>query len=138
MDGQRGEMNSFNQFYSKKVLQHFRHPKNIGEMKNPDGYAKVGNPVCGDIMQLFLKVGKKNSREFIKDIKFQTLGCAAAIATSSVLTEMVKGKALKEAEKIKSQDVVKALGGLPAFKLHCSLLIVKALKKAIKNYRQKA
>lgn len=121
--------------YTKKVFQHFRNPKNLGEIKNPDGKARVGNPACGDIMYLFLKIGKKNSREYIKDIKFQTLGCAAAIATSSILTEMVKGKTLQEAEKVKGKDVVKALGGLPSFKLHCSLLIVKALKKAIENYK---
>lgn len=109
----------------------------MGEIKNPDGYAEVGNPVCGDRMRLYLKIGKKKEREYIQDIKFQTLGCAAALATSSVLTEMVKGKTLGEAEKVKSQNVVKALGGLPSFKLHCSLLIVKALKKAIENYKKK-
>lgn len=124
--------------YSKKVLQHFRNPKNMGEIKKPDGYAKVGNPMCGDIMKLYLKVGKKDNKKYIKDIKFQTLGCAAAISTSSVLTEMVKGKSLEEAEKVKGEAVVKALGGLPSFKLHCSFLVVKALKKAIENYRQKA
>lgn len=123
--------------YSKKVFQHFRNPKNLGEIKKPDGYAKVGNPICGDIMQLYLRVGKKNGQAYIKNIKFQSLGCVAAIATSSVLTEMVKGKTLKEAEKVKSQDVIKALGRLPKVKLHCSLLIVKALKEAIEDYRKK-
>lgn len=130
-------MRGINMMYSKKVLQHFRNPKNFGEIKKPDGYAKVGNIVCGDIMKLYLKIRKKNSKEYIKDIKFQTLGCGAAIATSSVLTEMVKGKSLEEAEKVRGEEVVKALGGLPSFKLHCSFLVVKALKKAIKNYKKK-
>ena len=130
-------MNVFNQLYSRKVLQHFRHPQNMGEIKNPDGVATVGNRRCGDIMRLFIKVGKKAGVEYIKDIKFQTLGCAAAISVSSILTTMVKGKPLKDVEKITNQTVIKALGGLPKTKIHCSVLAADALKKAIKNYRQK-
>ena len=134
----------FKQFYSKKVLDHFRNPRNMGEMKNSDGVATVGNPVCGDVMRLFIKVGQKPSfakklrkgKKYIKDVRFKTLGCAAAIAVSSILTTMVKGKSLKEVEKITNQTVIKALGGLPHAKTHCSLLAVDALKKAIKNYRR--
>ncbi|MGB9911461.1 MAG: iron-sulfur cluster assembly scaffold protein [Microgenomates group bacterium] len=127
----------FQFFYSKKVLEHIRRPRNMGEIKNPDGVATVGNRVCGDIMKLYLKIGKKEGKEYIKDIKFQTLGCGAAIATSSIITTMVKGKLLSEAEKITNQAVTKALGGLPPAKIHCSLLAVDALKKAIENYRKK-
>lgn len=125
------------EFYSKKVLQHFRHPRNVGEIKNPDGIATVGNPICGDILRLFIKIGKKDNQEFIKEAKFLTLGCGAAIAASSILTEMVKGKPLAEAGKITNKVVVEALGGLPATKMHCSVLVADALKKAIENYRKK-
>ena len=124
------------QLYSQKVLDHFRNPRNLGKMKNPDGTAMVGNPVCGDIMQLFIKVEKKKGRECIQDIKFQTLGCAAAIATSSILTTMVKGKPLSQAEQITKKAIAEALGGLPPQKLHCSVLAADALKKAIANYRE--
>lgn len=131
------------QSYSKKVLKHVKNPQNIGEMQNPDGVATVGNPVCGDIMRLYLKVGErkiqsaKQKEDYIKDIKFQTLGCGAAIATSSMITTMVKGKNFKEAEKITNQTVAEALGGLPPNKMHCSVLAAEALQKAIKNYQQK-
>ncbi len=128
----------FNKLYSKKVLEHFRHPQNMGEIKNPDGVVTVGNRRCGDVMRLFIKVGERGSGEYIKDIKFQTLGCAAAIAVSSILTTMVKGKPLKDVEKITNETVVEALGGLPKTKIHCSVLVAEALKKAIKNYRQKS
>jgi len=124
-------------FYSKKVLDHIRHPRNMGEIKNPDGVATVGNRVCGDIMRLYIKVGKKNGKEYIKEAKFQTLGCGAAIATSSIITTMVKGKPLEEAEKISEKAIAEALGGLPPVKLHCSVLAAEALKKAIENYRKK-
>lgn len=127
-----------NQFYSDKVLEHFRNPKNVGEIKKPDGVATVGNPVCGDVLRLFIKVGKKkDGEEFIKETKFQTLGCAAALASSSILTEMIKGKLLKEVEKINNKVVAEALGGLPTFKIHCSVLAANALKKAIEDYRKK-
>lgn len=113
----------------------------MGEIKDPDGVATVGNPVCGDIMRLFIKVKsqkeKGKSVEYIDDIKFQTLGCAAAISTSSMLTIMVKGKPLSQSEKITRKAVADALGGLPPQKIHCSVLAADALKKAIENYRKK-
>lgn len=127
------------QLYSKKVIEHFTNPKNMGQIKNPSGVGKVGNPVCGDIMKIYIKVDRnKKGEEFIKDIKFQTLGCGAAIATSSIVTELVKGKTIKEALKISNrQNITKKLGGLPPSKLHCSLLADRALKKAIQDYQKK-
>lgn len=125
--------------YSKKVLEHFQNPRNYGKIKNPDGLGKVGNIVCGDVMYLYLKIGKKkNKEEYIKDIKFQTYGCLAAIASSSILTQMVKGKTLKEALKIDRKLIVKKLGGLPPVKIHCSLLATDALFEAIYDYLKKA
>ena len=123
--------------YSEKVKQHFLHPKNVGEIKNPDGVGEVGNLACGDIMRLSIKVKKKNNNEIIKDIKFKTMGCAAAIYTSSMITEMAKGKTLEEAEKITRNDVAQELEGLPPIKMHCSNLAADALKKAIQDYRKK-
>ena len=124
--------------YSQKVLEHFKNPRNQGSMKNPDAVGKEGNPVCGDVMKMYLKIGRKKSgEEFIEDIKFETLGCAAAIAVSSALTEIAKGKTLDEALKLKKDDIVEELGGLPAPKVHCSMLGVDALHKAIKNYQLK-
>lgn len=119
--------------YSKKVMEHFIHPHNVGEIKNPDAIGRVGNPKCGDIMEIFIKV--KNNR--ITDIKFKTLGCAAAIAASSMLTDLAKGKTLEQAEKIKSEDIIKGLGELPPIKVHCSVLGAEALHDSIKNYRKK-
>lgn len=124
-------------FYTSEVLKHVRNPKNMGEMKNPDGVATVGNPVCGDIMKFYIKMGKKGKVEYIKDIKFQTLGCGAAIATSSMMTVMVKGKPVSEVKKITKDALVKALGGLPPVKIHCSVLADKGLKKAIEDYKTK-
>ncbi|MBU2562220.1 MAG: Fe-S cluster assembly scaffold protein NifU [Nanoarchaeota archaeon] len=118
--------------YSKKVMQNFMNPKNMGEMKNPDGVGKVGNPVCGDVMWVYIKV-KDNK---IKDIKFKTFGCAAAIATSSMITQLAKGKTLEQAKKIKRDDVAKSLEGLPPLKMHCSNLASNALKKAIEDYKK--
>jgi len=127
--------------YSKKVMENFLHPKNMGKIENADGIGKVGNPTCGDIMYVYIKVGKKKikgkEQEYIKDIKFQTLGCTAAIATSSMITQLAKNKSLKEAEKITRNDVAENLKGLPAIKMHCSNLAADALKDAIKNYRKK-
>ncbi len=123
--------------YNKKVLRHFFHPKNQGELKNPDGIGKIGNPKCGDVLVLQIKVDKKAGEDYIKDIKFKTLGCAAAIATSSVLTELAKGKTLEQASKITNKDIVDKLGGLPLIKYHCSLLGSDALKLAIKDFRIK-
>jgi len=116
--------------YSEKVMEHFRHPRNVGEMKNPDGIGHVGNPICGDIMELYIKV--KNNK--IIDAKFKTFGCGAAIATSSMITGMVKGKTIEEALKISNKAVVEALDGLPPVKMHCSVLAKDALKSAIDDY----
>lgn len=119
--------------YSAKVLDHFRNPRNMGEMKDADGIGKVGNPECGDIMYIYIKV--KDDR--LEDIKFQTLGCGAAIATSSMITEMAKGKTLDEALKITKKDVADALDGLPPIKMHCSNLAADGLRKAVEDYRKK-
>lgn len=123
--------------YSKKVLKEFTEPKNMGEIKDADGIGKVGNPVCGDVMWLYIKVEKKGKKEILKDIKFKTFGCAAAIATSSMITQLAKGKTLEEAEKITRNDVAESLEGLPPVKMHCSNLASEALKKAIEDYRKK-
>ena len=119
--------------YSKKVMEHFEHPRNVGEMNNPDGVGHVGNPVCGDIMELYIKV----ENDTIIDAKFRTFGCGAAIATSSMITGMVKGKTIKEALKISNMAVVEALDGLPPVKMHCSVLAKDALKSAIDDYLAK-
>ncbi len=119
--------------YSDKVMKHLQNPRNMGEIKDADGSGTVGNPTCGDLMTIYIKV--KDNR--IEDIKFQTYGCGAAIATSSMTTELAKGKTLEEAEKITRNEVALALGGLPAIKMHCSNLAADALHAAIKNYREK-
>ncbi|MDO8528544.1 MAG: iron-sulfur cluster assembly scaffold protein, partial [Nanoarchaeota archaeon] len=111
--------------------------KNMGEIKDANGIGKVGNPVCGDVMVIYIKVEDKNGEEKIKDIKFKAFGCAAAIATSSMITELAKGKTLEEAEKIGLKDVAESLGGLPNIKMHCSSMASKALKTAIEDYRKK-
>lgn len=130
--------NLFNQLYSKEVMKHFKNPKNMGEIKNADGVAVVGNPVCGDVMKFYIKVDKdKNGVECFKEVKFQTLGCGAAIATSSMVTILVKGKPLTEVENITKKIIADALGGLPAVKMHCSVLADEGLKKAVKNYHSK-
>ena len=116
--------------YTEKVKEHFFHPRNVGEIKNADGFGKVGNPVCGDVMAIYIKV--KDDK--ITDIKFKTFGCTAAIATSSILTEMAKGKRMAEAQKINQQNILNALGGLPEEYEHCALLAANTLKEAIKNY----
>lgn len=124
--------------YNEKVMDHFINPRNLGSIKDADGKGEVGNPVCGDMMNLYIKVDKEGARgETIAEIKFETLGCGAAIATSSIVTEMAKGKTLEEAEKISDLDVAQELGGLPPQKLHCSNLAASALKKAIRDYRSK-
>lgn len=121
--------------YSKKVMDHFKNPRNVGEIENPDGVGHVGNPVCGDIMELYIKVNDG----IIVDAKFKTFGCGAAIATSSIITELVKGKDIKEALKISNKAVAEALDGLPPLKMHCSVLAEEALRSAIEDYlaRQK-
>ena len=124
--------------YSKKVLEHFARPQNQGKMRNADGIATVGNPNCGDIMRLYIKVGKnKEGKEILKDVKFETLGCGAAVASSSMTTELAKGNTLEEALKITRKDVSNELEGLPPAKEHCSNLAAEALHKAIKNYQKK-
>ncbi|MFC1978266.1 Fe-S cluster assembly scaffold protein NifU [Chloroflexota bacterium] len=117
--------------YSEKVMEHFKNPRNVGEIENPDGVGHVGNPVCGDIMELYLKINDNT----IVDAKFKTFGCGAAIATSSMVTEMVKGKSISEALEISNRAVAEALGGLPSIKMHCSVLAEEALKSAIEDYR---
>ena len=116
--------------YSKKVMDHFMNPRNVGEIESPDGYGKVGNPVCGDLMEIFIRV--KEDR--VEEIKFRTFGCASAIAVSSMVTEMAKGMSLEEAMKITRDDVADELGGLPPQKLHCSNLGADALHAAIEDY----
>lgn len=119
--------------YSEKVLDHFKNPRNVGEMEDADSEGTVGNPVCGDMMTMYIKVRD----EKIEDIKFKTFGCGAAIATSSMTTELAKGKTLDEAMNITKQEVAEALEGLPPVKMHCSNLAADALHEAIKNYREK-
>ncbi len=116
--------------YSEKLLEHFRNPRNVGEIPDADGIGTVGNPICGDLMSIYIKV--ENDR--IVDIKFKTFGCGAAIATSSMITEMAKGKTLDEALKITRNDVADALDGLPPIKMHCSNLAADGLKSAIRDY----
>lgn len=127
-------MTEFNTQYSEKVMEHFKNPKNVGEIPDADGVGDVGNPVCGDIMRLYIKV-KDN---VIVDAKFKTFGCGAAIATSSMVTELVKGKTVDEALRISNRAVAEALGGLPPIKMHCSLLAEQALKSAIDDYLKKS
>ncbi len=123
-------MNDIPSQYSTKVMDHVKNPRNVGEIDNPDGIGHVGNPVCGDIMELYITV--KNN--IITDAKFKTFGCGAAIATSSMVTEMVKGKTIEEALKISNKAVAEALDGLPAIKMHCSVLAEEALQSAIEDY----
>lgn len=120
--------------YSDKVMDHFRNPRNVGVIDDADGVGKEGNPMCGDIMELFIKV----KGEKIVDAKFRTFGCGAAIATSSMITEMIKGKTIDEALTISNKAVAEALGGLPAKKMHCSVLAADALKKAVDDYRERS
>ncbi len=119
--------------YSEKVMEAFQNPKNVGEIENPDGFGKVGNASCGDIMQITLRI----ENDIITDAKFKTFGCAAAIATSATATEMVKGMTVDEALKLTNKKVIECLGGLPSQKIHCSVLAEEAIKKAIEDYRSK-
>jgi len=129
-------MAGINSLYSEKVMDHFLHPRNMGELPEANGVATVGNKVCGDVMKMFLKIGKKEGQEIIEDVKFQTLGCGAAIATSSMATEMIKGKPLSKALELTNQAIAEALDGLPPVKMHCSTLAAEAVKKAIKDYQK--
>ena len=119
--------------YNKKLLEHFKNPKNYGKMKNPDGVGREGNPKCGDVMEMYIKV--KNGQ--ISDTKFLTFGCVAAIGISSILTEMVRGKTLEEAKKIKPKDILKQVGEIPPVKYHCSVLGLRSLSEAISDYESK-
>lgn len=127
--------------YTKKVLQHFQKPHNQGSIKNADAIGQKGNVACGDVMKIYLKIDGKGTVKkpgpIIKDIKFETLGCAAAIAVSSAMTDMVKGKTLEDALKLTKDDIVNDLGGLPAPKIHCSMLGLEALEEAIDIYNKK-
>ena len=126
-------MENFHTEYSEKVIEHFKNPRNVGEIPDADGIGNVGNPMCGDIMRLYIKVEDNK----IVDAKFKTFGCGAAIATSSMVTELVKGKTIEEALKISNRAVAEALGGLPKIKMHCSMLAEEALKSAIEDYLKK-
>lgn len=139
------KINTCSSLYTPKVLETFRNPHNYGRIKNADGVGKVGNPVCGDVMVLYIKVDKPTKsasriqagEEVIKDVKFETFGCVAAISTSSIITDLVKGKTIKESLEITKDNIVKSLGGLPKIKYHCSVLAVDALHKAIEDYKSK-
>ena len=119
--------------YSEKVMDHFEHPRNVGEIENADGVGEVGNPVCGDIMRMYLKI----DNDVITDCKFKTFGCGSAIATSSMATEMIKGKSIDDALELSNKAVVEALDGLPTHKIHCSVLAEEAVKAAVKDYYDK-
>lgn len=119
--------------YSDKVVDHYTNPRNVGKIEDASGVGEVGNPVCGDIMKMFIKV----ENNIIVDVKFKTFGCGAAIATSSISTEMIKGKSIEEALALKNTDVVNSLGGLPPVKLHCSVLAEEAIHEAIADYYRK-
>lgn len=119
--------------YSEKVIDHFSNPRNVGEIENADGIGQVGNPICGDIMKIYLKIEK----DIIKDVKFKTFGCGAAIATSSMATELIKGKTIEEALALTNQAVIEALDGLPLAKIHCSVLAEEAVKAAIIDFYKK-
>nr|HID14143.1 Fe-S cluster assembly scaffold protein NifU [Anaerolineae bacterium] len=121
-------------WYSEKVLEHYQNPRNVGKIEDADGVGVVGNPVCGDMMMITIKV--RDDR--IEDIKFKTFGCGAAIATTSMVTEMVKGRTIEEALQITNQEVAEALDGLPPIKMHCSLLAEEAIKAAIEDYQDKS
>lgn len=120
--------------YTEKVMDHFEHPRNVGEIENPSGLGTVGNPKCGDIMRIYLDI---DDNQIIRDVKFKTFGCGAAIATSSMATEMVKGQSIDDALKLSNKAVVEALDGLPPAKIHCSVLAEQAIKAAIADYYQR-
>lgn len=140
------QSNSCFGIYTKEVMKHFKSPKNLGKIKNPDGVGTAGNIVCGDKMDLYIKIGKNKKgaasakgygepmEEIIKDIKFETYGCVAAISTSSMITELAKGKTISEAIKLEKDDIIKSLGGLPSVKFHCSILAIDALSEALYDY----
>ena len=120
--------------YSDKVMDHFRNPRNVGVLEDANGVGEVGNPVCGDIMKMYLKI---NDDEIIEDVKFETFGCGSAIASSSMATELIKGKSVEEALSLTNKAVAEALDGLPAHKMHCSVLAEEAIKSAIDDYNKR-
>ncbi|MBP5159781.1 MAG: Fe-S cluster assembly scaffold protein NifU [Lachnospiraceae bacterium] len=120
--------------YSEKVMEHFRNPRNVGVIENADGVGEVGNAKCGDIMKMYLKI----EDDIIKDVKFETFGCGSAIASSSMATEMIKGKPVSEAMKLTNKAVAEALDGLPDYKMHCSVLAEEAIKSALDDYHSKS
>ena len=120
--------------YSDKVMDHFRNPRNVGVLEDANGIGEVGNPVCGDIMKMYLKI---NDDEIIEDVKFETFGCGSAIASSSMATELIKGKSVEEALSLTNKSVAEALDGLPAHKMHCSVLAEEAIKSAIDDYNKR-
>lgn len=123
--------------YTEKVMEHFKNPKHLKKMKNPDSVGIVGNPTCGDMMYVYIKVSEKDGKEIIEDISVQTFGCVAAVSTSDVVCELALGKTLEEAKKISKDDIIKELGSLPLIKVHCSVLAQRGLKKAIEDYEKK-
>ena len=124
--------------YNPQIVEHFMNPRNVGEIPQADGVGTVGHPVCGDVVRIYIKVEGANGQKIIKDAKFKTFGCTTAIATSSVATEMIKGKTIEEALAIKNEDVAKALGGLPPIKMHCSVLAEDAVRAAVADYKRKS
>ncbi len=123
--------------YTEKLIEHFRNPRNTGEIEDADAKVTVGNPVCGDVMSFTMKVRKEGDKEIIEDIKFKTFGCAAAIASSDILAELAKGKTIEEAKKLSYESLVKELGGLPPVKVHCTKMAVEGLQKLIEEYEKK-
>ncbi|MEI8061286.1 MAG: iron-sulfur cluster assembly scaffold protein [Candidatus Berkelbacteria bacterium] len=131
--------------YSEKVMDHFKNPRNLGEIEDADGVGTVGNPSCGDVMRIFIKIRKRKAKsdklkineEFIEDIKFQTLGCGAAIASSSIATELVKGKSIDDALKLTSKQIAEQMGKFPPAKYHCSILAEEGIKKAILDFQSR-
>lgn len=124
--------------YSKKVIDAFRNLRNYGKIKNYNGLGKVGNPICGDVLWLYIQIGEnKKGEEIIKNISFETFGCIAALASSSIITDLAKGKTIHKALKLSKDDVLKELGELPQIKIHCSVLAIDALRKAVDDYRSK-
>jgi len=124
--------------YSKKVIDAFKNPHNYGKLKDYSGLGKIGNPICGDVLYLYIKINKnEKGKEIIEDISFETFGCVAALASSSVITDLAKGKTISEALKLSREDVTQELGGLPEIKIHCSVLAIDALHKAVDDYRSK-
>ena len=127
-----------NKMYTDAIMERFRNPHHMGQIEDADGIGKVGNPTCGDVMKVYIKIKKENGVEILEDIKVQTFGCVGAISSSDMLCDMVKGKPLTEALAVKNSDIVEKLPGMPKEKIHCSVLAADALKKAVEDYRSRA